>query len=40
MASSRADVYRFFDIKFSQTGFVDIHRPDQFLNDYVVDKET
>lgn len=40
MASSRADVYRFFDIKFSQTGFVDIHRLDQFLNDYVVDKET
>jgi len=40
MESSRADVYRFFDIKFSQTGFVDIHRLDQFLNDYVVDKET
>lgn len=39
MASSRSDVYRFFEIKFSQTGFVDIHRLDQFLNDYVVDKE-
>jgi NTE family protein len=40
MASSRTDVYRFFEIKFSQAGFVDIDRLDQFLNDYVVDKET
>jgi NTE family protein len=39
IASSRADVYRFLDIKFSKTGFVDINRLDKFLNDYVVDKE-
>ena len=33
--SSRSDVYRFFDIKFSQAGFVDIARFNEFLHSYV-----
>ena len=33
--SSRSDVYRFFDIKFSQAGFVDVERMDEFIHDYV-----
>ena len=33
--SSRSDVYRFFDIKFSQAGFVDIARLNKFLHGYV-----
>lgn len=33
--SSRSDVYRFFDIKFSQAGFVDIARFNKFLHSYV-----
>ena len=35
LRSNRADVYRFFGIQFSQAGFVDIRRLDQFLGDYV-----
>ncbi len=37
---NRSDVYRFLDIKFSQTGFVDIERLDEFIHKYVVDAET
>ncbi len=37
---NRAEVYRFLDIKFSQTGFVDVRRLDQFIHKYVVDSET
>jgi NTE family protein len=33
--SSRSDVYRFFDIKFSRSGFVDIDRLEKFLHDNV-----
>lgn len=33
--SSRSDVYRFFNIKFSQSGFVDIDRMNHFLCEYV-----
>jgi len=40
LASSRADVYRFFDIKFSQSGFVNVGRLDKFIHDYVVDEDT
>jgi len=40
LKSSRADVYRFFDIKFSQSGFVNVGRLDKFIHDYVVDKDT
>jgi len=35
LRSSRSDVYRFFGIRFSQAGFVDTKRMDQFLSDYV-----
>jgi NTE family protein len=35
LGSSRSDVYRFFDIKFSQAGFVDIDRLNHFLHAYV-----
>ncbi len=38
-ASSRTDVYLFFDIKFSQSGFVDIGRLSRFLHDNVASKE-
>lgn len=38
LASSRADVYRFFDIKFSQSGFVDVDRLGKFIHEYVADK--
>ncbi len=37
---NRSEVYRFLDIKFSQTGFVDIERLDEFIHRYVVDAET
>jgi NTE family protein len=37
---NRSDVYRFLDIKFSQTGFIDVERLDQFLHKYVVDPDT
>jgi NTE family protein len=36
LESSRSDVYRFFDIQFSQSGFVDVDRLDQFIHDFVV----
>lgn len=39
LESSRSDVYRFFDIKFSQSGFVDVDRLDKFLDDFVVGKD-
>src|SRR5210317_2518668 len=39
LGSSRSDVYRFFDIKFSQSGFVDVGRLDKFINDFVVGKD-
>jgi NTE family protein len=35
LKSNRSDVYRFFDIKFSQAGFVDVERMDEFIHDYV-----
>jgi len=35
LGSSRSDVLRFFDIKFSQSGFVDTSRLDWFLHNYV-----
>lgn len=35
LGSSRSDVYRFFNIRFSQAGFVDIERLNEFLHDYV-----
>lgn len=35
LGSSRSDVLRFFDIKFSQSGFVDTDRLDWFLHSYV-----
>lgn len=34
--SSRTDVLRFFDLKFSQSGFVNTERMKRFLQDYVV----
>ena len=40
LESHRSDVYRFLDIKFSQTGFVNVERLDRFIHDYVVDHET
>jgi len=40
LGSSRSDVYRFFDIKFSQSGFVDVDRLDEFIHKYVVDEGT
>lgn len=40
LGSSRSDVYRFFDIKFSQSGFVDVDRLDEFIHKYVVDENT
>lgn len=38
LASSQSDVYRFFNIKFSQSGFVDIDRLNKFLHDYVANE--
>ena len=35
LASTRSDVLRFFDINFSQSGFVDTSRLSWFLNNYV-----
>ncbi len=35
---NRSDVYRFLDIKFSQSGFVDTERLDQFIHTYVIDE--
>jgi NTE family protein len=39
LESSRSDVYRFFDIKFSQSGFVDLDRLSHFLHEYVAAAE-
>jgi NTE family protein len=39
LKSSRSDVYRFFDIKFSQSGFVDVERMDKFIHDYVTGED-
>lgn len=39
LKSSRSDVYRFFDIKFSQSGFVDVERLDKFIQEFVVGKD-
>ena len=39
LSSSRSDVYRFFNIKFSQAGFVDIRRLDEFLHKCVAGKD-
>ncbi len=36
---NRSDVYRFLDIKFTQTGFVDVQRLDQFIHKYVIGPE-
>lgn len=36
LKSSRSDVYRFFDIKFTQSGFVNVARLEKFIHDYVV----
>lgn len=35
LASTRTDVYKFFNVKFSQSGFVDNDRMRRFLHDYV-----
>jgi len=35
LGSTRTDVYRFFDIKFSQAGFVNDNRMNRFLHSYV-----
>ena len=37
--TSRSEIYRFFDIKFSQTGFVDIGRLEDFLHKCVADED-
>ena len=38
--SNRTDVYRFFDVKFSQSGFVDIKRLEKFLHENVAARVT
>jgi len=35
LGSTRSDVLRFFDLKFSQSGFVSVDRMQRFLHDYV-----
>ena len=35
LGSTRSDVLRFFDLKFSQAGFVSVERMNRFLHDYV-----
>ncbi len=35
LESTRSDVLRFFDIKFTQSGFVNVERMNRFLHDYV-----
>ena len=37
--STRSDVLRFFDLKFSQAGFVNVERMRRFLHDYVAPEE-
>lgn len=39
LASSRTDVYKFFNVKFSQVGFVDNDRMSRFLHNYVAGKD-
>jgi NTE family protein len=39
LKSNRSDVYRFFEIKFSQSGFVDVERMDKFIHDYVAGED-
>ena len=39
LGSTRSDVLRFFDIGFSQTGFVDTDRLSWFLHSYVADED-
>ena len=40
LGSTRTDVLKFFNIRLSQSGFVDADRFRQFLHDYVAPKET
>lgn len=40
LASTRSDVLRFFDLKFSQAGFVNTERMNHFLNSYVAGEAT
>jgi NTE family protein len=39
LKASRSDVYRFFDVKLSQSGFVDVARMDKFIHEYVVGED-
>ncbi len=39
LESTRSDVLRFFDIKFTQAGFVNAERMNRFLHDYVAAKD-
>jgi len=39
LASTRTDVYRFFNVKFSQVGFVDNERMSRFLHNYIAAKD-
>ena len=39
LKASRSDVYRFFDVKLSQSGFVDVERMDKFIHEYVAGKD-
>lgn len=39
LGSNRADVLRFFDVKFSQSGFVDTERLSWFLHNYVATED-
>ena len=39
LATSRTDVYRFFNVKFSQAGFVDSDRMSRFLYNYVAGED-
>lgn len=39
LSSTRSDVLRFFDIKLSQSGFVDTDRLSWFLHNYVADED-
>ena len=39
LKASRSDVYRFFDVKLSQSGFVDVERLENFIHDYVAGED-
>ncbi|MCW8927019.1 MAG: patatin-like phospholipase family protein [Xanthomonadales bacterium] len=39
LASTRTDVYRFFGVKFTQSGLVDSERMSRFLHDYVTGED-